>query len=425
MSPAPRISRPAAGAESPDREPPGQASPDGGPLDHGRVARRHVLYLQGYDPRGLAQYYRMFRTELRKFATLHGVTTRVGRPAAHDDAAIASWQIDTEGDGWRTTAQYDFLRWEEMIQQDLARPMWRTIAQATGYYVMLLADGTLAKFARAHWRFAIFISYAFVMLALEALVALAGGIGFGAALRHVAAPWPIALAGGGALAALLLSLMLRGLEKRTYVLYLMSDWIFTWEYAHGRRPEWHARIDRFARYLVETVQGSDADEFVVVGHSSGSFLGLEVLSRALDIDPALGRRGPRIVFLTLGGNLPIVGFLPVSADFRDRLRRLAAEPSVNWIDFQSRKDVMNFYPFDPVAGHGLDLGAARCNPRIVNVRFRDLIAPENYAAFRRDFFRVHFQFVRANERRADYDFFLMMCGPDPVGAAAAKTATAR
>jgi len=384
--------------------------------DSSRVSRRHVLYLQGYDPRGLAQYYRMFRTELRKFANLHGLTTRVGRPAARDDAAMASWSIETTGEGWQTTAQYDFLRWEELIQDDLQRPMWRTIAQASTYYAMLLADGTLAKFARAHWRFACFISYAFLMLAVEALIATAGGLAFSAGLRHVSAPWPIVMMGGAALTLLLLSMMLKGLEKRTYILYLMSDWIFTYEYAHGRRPEWNARIDRFAQYLAETVKTSKADEFVIVGHSSGSFLGLEVLSRALDIDPLLGRRGPRIVFLTLGGNLPIVGFLPISKDFRDRLARLATEPSVNWIDFQSRKDVMNFYPFDPVAGHGIDVGEARCNPEIVTVRFRDLIAPENYAAFRRDFFRVHFQFVRANERRGDYDFFLMMCGPAPVAA---------
>ena len=48
-----------------------------------RVEHRHVIYVQGYDPRGLAQYYRMFRTELRKFGRLYGLTTAVGRPREH------------------------------------------------------------------------------------------------------------------------------------------------------------------------------------------------------------------------------------------------------------------------------------------------------------------------------------------------------
>ena len=128
----------------------------------------------------------------------------------------------------------------------------------------------------------------------------------------------------------------------------------------------------------------------------------------------LGRHGPRIVLLTIGGNFPIVGFHAASQNFRDHLRLLAVEPSIDWIDCQSRKDVMNFYPFDPVAGHGIDVGAAKRNPTIVPVRFREIIKPEHYNLFRWQFFRVHFQFVMANERPHAYDFFMIVCGPIPL-----------
>ena len=60
---------------------------------------------------------------------------------------------------------------------------------------------------------------------------------------------------------------------------------------------------------------------------------------------------------------------------------LAVEPSIDWIDCQARKDVMNFYQFDPIASHGIDVGAARRNPNIVPVRFRDIIKPEHYKRF--------------------------------------------
>jgi hypothetical protein len=165
---------------------------------------------------------------------------------------------------------------------------------------------------------------------------------------------------------------------------------------------------------VDTVRGSDAEEIVIVGHSSGSFLGVEILARALKLDPEIGRRGPRIVLLTIGGNLPIVGFHAAARDFRDDLRRLAVEPSIDWIDCQARKDVMNFYPFDPIAGHGIDAGTERRNPRIVPIRFRDIIDPTHYDLFRWQFFRVHFQFVMANERAQPYDFFMIACGPVPL-----------
>ncbi len=50
----------------------------------------------------------------------------------------------------------------------------------------------------------------------------------------------------------------------------------------------------------------------------------------------------------------------------------------------------------------------------MSVRFREIIKPENYNVFRWKFFRVHFQFVMANERPHAYDFFMIVCGPIPL-----------
>jgi hypothetical protein len=84
---------------------------------------------------------------------------------------------------------------------------------------------------------------------------------------------------------------------------------------------------------------------------------------------------------------------------------------------------MNFYPFDPVAGHGIDVGSAKRNPTIIPVRFREIVRPEHYNSFRWKFFRVHFQFVMANERPHAYDFFMIVCGPVPLRERMAQPAT--
>nr|HMM92906.1 hypothetical protein [Bradyrhizobium sp.] len=39
---------------------------------------------------------------------------------------------------------------------------------------------------------------------------------------------------------------------------------------------------------------------------------------------------------------------------------------------------------------------------------------EHYDKFRWQFFRVHFQFVMANEVPNAYDFFMIVCGPVPL-----------
>ena len=379
-----------------------------------RVQHRHIIYVQGYDPRGLAQYYRMFRTELRKFGRLYQLAATIGRPRVADDGEIASWTIDTKAGDWQTRTSYDFLRFEDLIQRDLASPIWRTVLHAIWIYWRLVFRGTIARFWKAHWRFATFITYPHFLLLIEALVALGVAFGFEKALEALGLPAPFSMVAAAALFIAVLGTMLKYTENQTYLLYLLSDTIWTWEFSHRQRPEWDERIDRFAQYLAGVARASDAEEIVIVGHSSGSFLGAEILARALKLDPALGRHGPRIVFLTIGGNFPIVGFHAASGDFREHLLQLAVEPSIDWIDCQSRKDVMNFYPFDPVAGHGIDVGAARRNPTIVSVRFREIIKPEHYNLFRWKFFRVHFQFVMANERPHAYDFFMIVCGPVPL-----------
>jgi hypothetical protein len=379
-----------------------------------RVHHRHIIYVQGYDPRGLAQYYRMFRTELRKFSRLYQLTTTISRPQSSSDDELASWSIETKAEDWQTRTTYDFLRFEDFIQRDLAQPIWRTVFQAVFIYWRLVFNGTMARFTRANWRFATFITYPHFVLLLEALCTAAFAFVFEKGLNALGLPKALSIAAALALFVVLLGTMLKYTEQRTYVLYLLCDWIWTWDLAHRQRIEWDQRIDRFATHLCKVASESDAEEIVLVGHSSGSFLGTEILARALKLDPSLGKHGGSIVLLTLGGNYPIIGFHKAAQYFRDHLRELALEPSVDWIDCQARKDVMNFFQLDPIRSHGIELGSAQRNPTIVPVRFREMIKPEHYNLWRWQFFRVHFQFVMANERQHPYDFFMIVCGPVPL-----------
>jgi hypothetical protein len=75
-----------------------------------RVLNRHIIYVQGYDPRGLAQYYRMFRTELRKFGRLYQLNATISRPQVAPDGETASWTIETKASDWQTWSSAARLR---------------------------------------------------------------------------------------------------------------------------------------------------------------------------------------------------------------------------------------------------------------------------------------------------------------------------
>ena len=376
------------------------------------IKRRLVIYVQGYDPRGLAEYYRMFRREHRKTCELYGLNGEVGRAESDRDRFITTWDATTSGKDWQVATRYMFLRWEDIIRKDFARPpLWKIVNMYRSYAASLLS-GVIPRIIKAHWRFGLFTLYPFVLMTLWVFFAVFAGALALMFLLALGAPQLIArlvavVTGIGAFGS-----MLWLTESKTYLLYLCDDSASTFQYANRQRPDWENRMDTFASYVVDAVRNSDADEVVIVGHSSGSFLAIDVLDRALARDPALGRHGPKLALLTIGANLPIVGFHPGAQWFRDRLKRLAIAPNLTWVDYQSRHDIMNFWPFDPIAGHGIRLGRERRNPLVVPVSFRDLWTPDRFGRRRWRFFRAHFQFLLANERPgAAYDYYLICCGP--------------
>jgi pimeloyl-ACP methyl ester carboxylesterase len=376
-----------------------------------QVRRRLIIYVQGYDPRGLPEYFRMFRREYRRSCELYHLTGKIGGAEVARDAHYATWDVTTNGKDWTVDTRYRFLRWEDIVRKDFVRPVWWKIL--TMFYAMAgtIFSGTYARIFKASWRFALFIIYPLLLMIGWILLGAAVGALCLKLVTTLGAPPFIAgmvgiVTGIGAFAS-----MLWLTEPKTFLLYMCDDIFATYQFAHGRRPDWDERMDTFAGYVVDAVRDGEADEVVVVGHSSGSFLAVEVLDRALARDPALGRHGPLLRLLTIGANLPSIGFHRTAQEFRDRIKRLALAPDLDWVDYQSRHDIMNFWPFDPVAGHGTVIGPGQPRPRVVAISFRSLWIPEGFNWRRWRFFKAHFQFLMANERLgAAYDYYLICCG---------------
>ena len=327
-----------------------------------QVRRRLIIYVQGYDPRGLPEYFRMFRREYRRSCELYHLTGKIGSAEVARDAHYATWDVTTKGKDWTVDTRYRFLRWEDIVRKDFVRPAWWKII--TMFYAMAgtIFSGTYARLFKASWRFALFVIYPLLLMIGWILLGAAIGVLCLKLVATLGAPPLIAgmvgiVTGVGAFAS-----MLWLTEPKTYLLYMCDDIFATYQFAHGRRPDWDERMDTFAGYVVDAVRDSDADEVIVVGHSSGSFLAVEVLDRALARDPTLGRHGPRLRLLTIGANLPSIGFHRTAREFRDRIKRLALAPDLDWVDYQSRHDIMNFWPFDPVAGHGIVIGPRPAGP---------------------------------------------------------------
>jgi hypothetical protein len=377
------------------------------------VRRRHVLYVEGYDPQGAEGYHGLFGYSFKRFLKNWPLQARVGELNI-DSEDFAHWTVDAAGPNWTVATRYEFLRQEQMIRANMAEPLWRQVPRALYWTLNYLLTGTLYRIYRASHQYGLALSYfQGLMLLWLAASALGGWLIGWLLLRLIDGPVAFAAAVGIA-AAVLCFKLLRPLADRFFVVQINNHWPYLLEYGRGAPTGFDRCIDAGANRLVEVARANEVDEIVVIGHSGGGVTGPALMARALELDPGLGRHGPRVVLLTPGSLMPGIGLHRSASRVHRDIARIAVEPSILWIDVQARADVLNFYDFDPVAGIGIDAGAKRCNPLIWKVRLRDMIAPKSYDKNRWNLFRMHYQFIMANDMRAPYEYMMLVCGPAPV-----------
>jgi hypothetical protein len=374
------------------------------------VRRRHVIYVAGYEPRGARGYCKLFERECDRFQRVWPVSLTI-EPADVDSEDFARWLVDARAPHWQVSTTYDFLRLERFIRSDLAEPLVRHLPRSLGWIIGDLVSGAQFRIFRASWRFGLHLLFA--QLVLLAWLAFAAAIGAAAGYvvtDHLGLPAPAGIV-TSVLAALASFLALQPVARRFGAIQIPSCWVTLRRFARGQATWLDGVIDIGARRVIAAAQENDADEIVVVGHSAGSVIASAVIARAFEFDPQLGRRGPRLVLLTLGSVMPAVALHPAAQRMRHIVERLAVEPTLAWIDCKFRKDVMSFVKCDPVEGIGVNVGARRRNPLTWRIPFRDMLSPQDYRRLRWKFFRLHFQYIMASDRPCPYDYVLLVAGP--------------
>jgi pimeloyl-ACP methyl ester carboxylesterase len=377
------------------------------------ITRRRVIYVSGYDPQGAQGYYALFRSQLKRACALWHANFALG-PLVIESADIASWTVTMSGPNWQVFTRYDFLRCEDIIKTNTAAPIIGQISRAVRWMLDDLATGTTFRVFGANWQFGMHHLVLQLLLLTWIATSIAAGTLTWYIARHrfgMATTVSIAMSVAVFFA---IFMALRPLADRWLVIRVNNHWPYLRKFGRGEATCFDRPIDIGAVRLRELAHANDSDEVVLIGHSGGAPLAQFMAARALELDPDLGRQGPRIVVLTIGSITPAVAFHPRALKMREIVRRLAVEPSISWIECQARKDALNFWGFDPVAGIGIQLGPERCNPLVWQVRFRDMLSPQFYRKLRWKLFRLHFQYIMANHMRAPYDFFMLIGSPVPI-----------
>jgi hypothetical protein len=369
------------------------------------IARRHVFHVAGYDPYDLAAQHRRFRRELATFAA----TWNVGASASDltQDADVVAWTATTRGPNWTVETTFEPLAWHDIVRADHARPALPRLAAGAAVFADIVLSGTFRRYVAASPRYAFFFLVPFFDVVLFAFLGALGGH----ALAALAFAGVARGAATAAIAIVLFFLLMRWPGRRWRVEQGLADWIFARDYMRGRRADIENRLGRFAERVVACAQAGTADEIVIVGHSLGASLVVDLISRALARDPDLARRGPALAVLTIGATIPKIALHPDGVRLRGCAGQVAREPDIFWVEYQARDDAISFYKFHPVTLHAIGPGGDPAQPLVRRVQFHEMMTPKEFRRYRLSFMRLHYQFVMANARRAAYDYFMIACGP--------------
>jgi pimeloyl-ACP methyl ester carboxylesterase len=373
------------------------------------VRRRCVYHLTGYDPIGAA-WYRLFKRELATFARTWNVGSAVSDLTPGSENSNPRWTVTTEASNWRVQTVYEPLLWDDIVLADFARPMSERLGRSCGAFFDFMWSGAVLRYFRANWQYGIFFLFPYLSLVAFAAVALAIAV---AAVSFIALSNVMQIALAPALGVFIFLGLMQWPGRRWRVQQGLDDWIFSWDYLYQRRPDVDARLNRFADELVAQARHNAVDEIVIVGHSLGATLAIEVITRALARDPDLGRHGPSVCLLTVGSTIPKFTLHPAGERFRRCAARIVGEPSIAWAEYHARADAISFYKFNPVTLARFYGDRIEGKPVFRRVMIHDMLKLRTYLRYRLKFMRLHYQFVMANERRSIYDYFMMVCGPIP------------
>ncbi|MEX5728520.1 hypothetical protein Ga0609869_001873 [Rhodovulum iodosum] len=371
----------------------------------GQVRRRRVFYIPGYDPFPPRRYRELYRKESAAQAALSGYDIALGPKAL---GGPFGWHVTARMDGAEVETDIEVLVWADLVRnsmgQSIAATYWQLARTAWAY----IGSGAIWRLARLRKGPTIAAFYPIGALLLQLFVALMVARGLGAALALTGLPY---LGWLGLAAVWPLLAWFRARDGKIYAYYLMHDYAHTAQASGAYPADLEARLARFADTIAAALEG-EADEVLVVGHSSGAHLGVSVLA---DLIRAGRVPGARLSFLTLGQVVPMVSFLPRAGRLRADLRLMAGQDRIPWVDVTAPGDGCAFALCDPAAVSGVAPEGRRW-PLVISAAFTQTLSPARWRELRWRFFRLHFQYLCAFDRPGDYDYFRITAGPLTLGA---------
>jgi pimeloyl-ACP methyl ester carboxylesterase len=382
------------------------------------VERRHVFFIHGFDARSGIRFPAFFRRELERHTARFGLGCRtVSAIRACPEGLSRAWTVGAPANGDGAEVGCETLIWSDLIQSDLARALMPRLALLARSVLSGIAQGLFFKTVRHGWPYTLLTAFPCLVVFVAPVALTLAAVALFLAVDQALSPrTEVTLLLLAAAACVVLWGAKRALG-RLFFWHILSIRIFFWQHAHDRRRDYGRRVEMFSQRILAALDHwrdhpADApDEVMIIGHSLGATMAVEVAARVVAKLEAADHPHPRLALVTLGSGLPFVALQRAATRIRANIATLVYSDRVVWCDYQAPQDWLNCYGFNPI--FDIELGRPAflaCNPIIRSAGVKDRIPEADYKRLRFKPFHMHFQFLKANIRPGEYDFFEMLLG---------------
>lgn len=363
------------------------------------IEKRIVLHFPGFEPLDAEAHRVRYERAAAQSARTWGFSVQTG--VLEGEGSAPSFAVEAAGEGWKTRNRVHVFDHDGLISRLRGRSLFRRLAGGYLSAARVVLYGGMAGYFRHAWRFGLFFLFPFLLMALG--LAACGLVAALPSLLELGVwhfLWSLPLA----LVAFVLGFL--PLAERLHTVHLFDDWDLAVDLARLSGPAANERLAACTEHA-RAAFAEEADEYLVTSHSMGASMAVHVIGRLLEENPRMFE-GKRVVFVTLGSGLLQCALLRPAWILRARIGRIARCPDMTWLDVHCLTDAINFYKVRAVAAGGHP-DAPQAN--ILTIRFKAMLDPDRYRRIRRQFLRVHRQYVLGSDRRSMFDFTLMTVGP--------------
>lgn len=365
--------------------------------------KRRVFYIGGYDPRGVRHYYQLLKTQLARFSALKGEAVTLSS-RRNVSKTCTDWTVTNETAD--VVTHYSFLRWEDIVRDSWIRSPCRLglrSVRAYWNYARHFEFRTARKLARGP------LVTLFYPPVLSVLLPLLAGLAIGL-LALIWLPVFVALPAG----------LVAGVAlARPFLIAIRAPWllrffIFNSELGKGEdNLSVSRRLDDFAE-RIEAALSDEFDEILLIAHSNGSILSMQLMARILTRQP--DTKLHNFTLVTLGHCIPLIALRRDATRFHEQLRYVASR-SFHWVDIGSPPDGAAYHGVNPLL---IKSQVSHPQVELLSPRFHKFHNASKQRSGLGSKYEIHFDYLRMGDRASPIDFPHLVAGNLPIAQSVAN-----